>query len=173
MKQEEKDLLLKDLCGRLPYGVKGKVYAEVTNGNYDITGDMIFFDSPFDVILDEINITTEEIHVDAIGNEDTVDFIEMQQADGEPYTIDEFKPYLRPLSSMTEKQFISFKKNSEYEYRESYEVRANNGNKIEIIQTDCDAWTKDETWLNEHHFDYRGLIEKGFAIEAPEGMYEF
>ena len=29
----------------------------------------------------------------------------------------------------------------------------------------------DYDWLNAHHFDYRGLIEKGLAIEAPEGMY--
>jgi hypothetical protein len=28
-------------------------------------------------------------------------------------------------------------------------------------------------WLNSHHFDYRGLIEKGLAIEAPDGMYKF
>jgi hypothetical protein len=27
-------------------------------------------------------------------------------------------------------------------------------------------------WLNAHHFDYRGLIEKGLALEAPEGMYK-
>ena len=27
-------------------------------------------------------------------------------------------------------------------------------------------------WLNEHHFDYRGLIERGLALAAPEGMYE-
>ena len=31
-----------------------------------------------------------------------------------------------------------------------------------MVQTD---------WLNKHHFDYRGLIEKGLALEAPEGMY--
>ena len=29
-----------------------------------------------------------------------------------------------------------------------------------------------ENWLNSHHFDYRGLIEKGLALEAPEGMYK-
>ena len=28
-------------------------------------------------------------------------------------------------------------------------------------------------WLNAHHFDYRGLIPKGLALEAPEGMYKF
>ena len=27
-------------------------------------------------------------------------------------------------------------------------------------------------WLKVHHFDYRGLIEKGLALEAPEGMYK-
>ena len=27
-------------------------------------------------------------------------------------------------------------------------------------------------WLNAHHFDYRGLIEKGLALEAPKGMYK-
>ena len=31
---------------------------------------------------------------------------------------------------------------------------------------------EEEDWLNEHHFDYRGLIEKGLALEAPEGMYK-
>ena len=28
-------------------------------------------------------------------------------------------------------------------------------------------------WLNKHHFDYRGLIEKGLALKAPKGMYNF
>ena len=28
------------------------------------------------------------------------------------------------------------------------------------------------SWLNVHHFDYRGLIEKGLALEAPNGMYK-
>lgn len=156
MTNEDKQLLLTDLCGRLPYGVKGKVYAEDTNGNYDITGDMIFFDSPFDVILDEINITSEEIHVSAIGNEDTVDFIEMQQTDGKPYTIDEFKPYLRPLSSMIGVEKVIYKSLKE-DIDEDY---------CEIIQLPL------IDWLNAHHFDYRGLIKKGLALEAPCGMYE-
>jgi hypothetical protein len=43
MTQEEKELLLKDLCVRLPYRVKGRVYAECSNGEYDMNGDMIFF----------------------------------------------------------------------------------------------------------------------------------
>ena len=101
------------------------------------------------LILDEINIATEEIHVNAIGNEDTVDFIEMQQADGKPYTIDEFKPYLRQLGSMTDEEL--------YEWTHTW-----------IMDTTAEKYD----WLNAHHFDYRGLIEKGLALQAPEGMYK-
>lgn len=59
---------------------------------------------------------------------------------------DNTKPYLRPMSSMTEE--------------ECKEV----GEHITIYDT--------VDWMNEHHFDYRGLIPMGLAIEAPEGMYK-
>lgn len=158
MKQEDKELLLKDLSARLPYNLKGKVYAEVSDGNYDMNGYMIFYDAPFDVILDKIDLYEEIIHVTAIGNEDTVEFIESQQTDGEPYTIEEFKPYLRPMSSMTEEE------------KEEFE------NLLEGIVDGIERWDKPDLceeydWLNSHHFDYRGLIEKGLALEAPEEMY--
>ncbi len=165
MIQKDKELLLKDLCARLPYDVKGRVYAETTNGKYDINGDMIFFDSPFDVTLDNINISTEEIHVIAIGNEDTIDFIEDQQTWGDPYTIDDFKPYLRPMSSMTDEECMEL-------------------SKIRPFDDDVEAWKYVKTpvpltianikhfdFFHSHHLDWRGLIEKGLALEAPEGMY--
>jgi hypothetical protein len=61
--------------------------------------------------------------------------------------------YLRPMSSMTEEEW--------QEYRDiNY-----------CLTKDCDAWNEVD-WLNAHQFDYRGLIEKGLAIEAPEGMYD-
>ena len=68
------------------------------------------------------------------------------------------KPYLRPMSSMTEEESREFA----------------------TLQTDfySDGWlypiaaVNMVDWLNAHHFDYRGLIEKGLALEAPEGMYE-
>ena len=76
---------------------------------------------------------------------------------------DEIKPYLRPMSSMTEEEeneFIS----------------------LNAIPSPCQLpnhtrmnWYSNATmldWLNAHHFDYRGLIEKGLALEAPEGMYK-
>lgn len=68
------------------------------------------------------------------------------------------KPYLRPFSSMTEKERNEF---DEY----TFEVISFFGQAIEAEQlTD---------WLNVHHFDYRGLIENGLALEAPDGMYNF
>ena len=61
----------------------------------------------------------------------------------------EIKPYLRPMSSMTEDEEV------EYESIKGWK------NEWELVD-----------WLNAHHFDYRNLIEKGLAIEAPEGMYK-
>ena len=153
MNQEHKQLLLKDLCARLPHDVKGRVYAETTNGEYDINGDMIFFDSPFDVTLDDINTSTEEIHVIAIGNEDTVNFIEDQQTDGKSYTIDEFKPYLRSMSSMTKD-----------EQKEWIHLRT----EVEKYTVGYDAVVD---FYNSHHLDYRGLIYDDLALEAPADMY--
>jgi hypothetical protein len=186
MTKEEKELLLKDLCARLPYRVKGRVYAECSNGEYDMNGDMIFFDSPFDVTLDDINISTEELHVIAIGNEDTIAFIEDQQTWGSPYTVDAFKPYLRPLSSMTEEEkkdlLITIVGNEGIKY---FQVLSDGSidNTDETIQDlnkfnmhwvnfDKDTVTLYLDWFNTHHIDYRGLIEKGLALEAANDMYK-
>lgn len=161
MIQEEKQLLLKDLCARLPYEVKGRVYAETTNGGYDMNGDMVFFNSPFDVVLDDINTSTEEIHVIAIGNEDTIDFIEDQQTCADPYIIDEFEPYLRPMSSMTEE-----------ERDEYFDFRNQELQRVAFAEVGKEtAIAEISDWLNAHHFDYRGLIPMGLALEATEGMY--
>lgn len=67
------------------------------------------------------------------------------------------KPYLRPMSSMTEE-----------EQQKYYDL---------THQEDDDIWAKclfDKMvdFCNEHHLDYRGLIEKGLALEAPKGMYK-
>ena len=154
MTRENKELLLKDLGARLSHGVKGRVYAEVTDGKYDIMGgDLIFYDAPFVVSLDEINTSTEEIHVIAVGNEDTVDFIENEQTCGDPYTIDGFEPYLRPMSSMTDEEIK--------EYKHLVAFSGNHYGAANFVD-----------WLNAHHFDYRGLIEKGLALEAPKDMYK-
>ena len=83
----------------------------------------------------------------------------------------EIKPYLRPMSSITTDE--------EYEY---YQIKKRNSDKS-LSLMDCSdhlrqllfpiiVGTESIDWLNAHHFDYRGLIEKGLALEAPEGMYK-
>lgn len=58
--------------------------------------------------------------------------------------------FLRPMSSMTEEECEYYDGIRRYLVRDDWEV---------------------VDWLNEHHFDYRGLIEKGLALEAPKDMY--
>ena len=73
--------------------------------------------------------------------------------DKEGYTIDEVKPYLFPLSSMTEEQ-----KNIYGDL--SYAI-------IHSLAWDMQAeLNKLVDWLNKNHLDWRGLIEKGLAIDA-------
>ena len=118
MTQEDKQLLLKDLCARLPYGVK--------------------VESVF------INTDTKKRKSCGIEVFDATCILMIRDGFGE------FKPYLFPLSSMTEKQ------KKEYQY---ITERWMNDPSYSIISDSID-------WLNENHFDYRGLIEKGLAIDA-------
>lgn len=67
------------------------------------------------------------------------------------------KPYLRSLSSMTEDE--------KEEYNKLFTIHSQG-------ETYCENWEWID-FMNSHHFDYRGLIEKGLALEAPEGMYEY
>ena len=69
----------------------------------------------------------------------------------------ECKPYLRPMSSMTDKEKTEYKKIAPG-IAWHYGIHFPTTNKID--------------WLNARHFDYRELIEKGLALEAPEGMYK-
>lgn len=132
MTEEDKELLLRDLCSRLPYGVKYK---------------------------------------DAHGDKEILDIWRLNRALNTILYDDKPSLYLRPMSSMTEEEIKEFRKNSNFEAREAYEVRANDESKIVILQADCDLSVKELDWLNERHFDYRHLIENGLALVAPEGMY--
>ena len=163
MTQEEKDLLLKDLYARLSYGVKFKA----DNEEY----------------IREIHyIKDENVYI--------------REYQNLSYWIDTIKPYLRPMSSMTAEE-LDFEDaletespsslkglNAQVEYNPSV-LRI----KTEMYGLVSDVSVRTETneyppidqvdmyltidWLNEHHFDYRGLIEKGIALEAPKGMYEY
>ena len=133
MTQEDKELLLKDLCARLPYGVQCEGFYE----------EDASYKSPFGSL---------EKVIDQMENIEHVGF-----DDGEIYVVIggfqcelcDVKPYLRPMSSMTEEE--------EDEWWEF-------DNKNTIVETH--SYSID--WLNAHHFDYRGLIDKGLAIEVTE-----
>lgn len=83
-------------------------------------------------------------------------------AEGPGFYLDDIKPYLRPMSSMTEEEKKEYKALC---IEETFTFGT--WQKVKWY----DTW-KSIDWLNEHHFDYRGLIEKGFALKAPEGMYK-
>jgi hypothetical protein len=76
------------------------------------------------------------------------------------------KPYLRSMSSMTEDEKKEYRKTQITKWIKS--VDCTNGGYYVHRDT-----LKTFDWLNKHHFDYRGLIEKGLALEAPEGMYNY
>ena len=114
MTQEEKNLLLQDLCARLPYSV---------------------------IVYDYERKETREM---GLGTLHDIMFNDL-----------ECKPYLRPMSSMTEEE-IDFLA----------------GENIILSFADWDIPNYEFLdFLNSHHFDYRGLIEKGLALEAQKGMY--
>ena len=142
MTQEEKELLLKELCARLPYGVKVYINSPIEEQN-----SMELFD---------VNLDSEHI---GVGNEKWV-FRAIPIIDDEDES-KVIKPYLRPMSSMTEEEKEEYKTISIWG-----EVRESKDHYTGICPT-----IEGYDWLNAHHFDYRGLIEKGLALQAPEGMY--
>ena len=139
MIQEDKELLLKDLCSRLPYEVIGKCEIDAS---YDTSFDTIFQTHKFDAVI--YGLKEESLFVTPlIENMDEQNFAEEEVKDG--VDILDFTPYLFPLSSMTEEQQINLTK-----------FVANGINGENILYD----------WFNKNHFDYRGLIEKGLAIDA-------
>ena len=131
MKQEEKELL-KDLCARLPYGVKIKdlsMKADTTIDVLGIKGHFVLVDkySRFGNVYDSISI----------------EFV---------------KPYLRPMSSMTDEE--------RKEYKHLVAFSGSSYGAANFVD-----------WLNKKMFAYRAIngkdmFELGLALEAPEGMYE-
>lgn len=122
MTQEEKELLLVDLCSRLPYGVKVLVPS-----------------------WDEIKME----YIDRVDKLYSINMDDRIQTGGQDYddydfNINEVKPYLFPMSSMTEEQ------------------------KVDMIKSSCGIGSDKNVfdWYNKNHFDYRGLIPLDLAIDA-------
>lgn len=140
MNEEEKFLLIQDLCEKFPYGLKCKS---------DVKSPIIAY------------CTLEKICKDVNGGF----YIELKDRDFDgnalaSTSVNDFsliKPYLRPMSSMTPEEVQEFNKfYSNWDINKPY---------TEILVG------KDVSWLNSHYLDYRRLIEKNLAVEAPENMY--
>ena len=130
MNQEDKKLLLKDLCARLPYYPKCEMIDElrVVNNEKDSSYTEYLFPRHLEIFYFHNNFT--------------------------------IKPFLRPMSSMTEEEYRDLKSISSYYGFAPYEYIGDCCPNYEMVD-----------WLNSHHFDYRGLIEKGLAIEVTDIPY--
>lgn len=145
IQENKKLLLLRDLSARLPYGVR---YRHFT----------------WDDKYGEIYIAARIYSINTDGYVKNC-------YDDETVYIDNVRPYLFPLSSMTEEQLCEIKEITEFKY---------NHNTLELVKwtethTTLEFWLEEAPqysvievfdWLNKNHFDYRGLIEKGLAIDA-------
>jgi len=85
-------------------------------------------------------------------------------SDAEECYVEDFKPYLRPMSSMTDEEKKEYRKTQITKWVKC--VDCTHGGYYEHRDT-----IKTFDWLNKNMFDYRGLIEKGLALEAKEDMY--
>ena len=134
---EQRALLYKDLCARIPYNVQCEI-GGLEHGPYTFCGS----------------------------DTDLNDFRAGRL----------FIPYLRPMSSMTEeeRQYANehfFDKSDNFEIDDVGEMFVC-PQPYETVYTLALAYQSEYfDWLNAHHFDYRRLIEKNLALEAPERMY--
>lgn len=128
MTQEEKQLLLKDLCARLPYNVKINIKDDYSQKMVD------------DILC--------AYHIGGIS-----------------YNLESrnLRPYLRPMSSMTEEECITLSR-----------LKPCNIDAWKYIKTPVPLYVaniEQFDFFHRHHLDWRGLIPMGLALEAPEGMY--
>ena len=137
MKQENKELLFKDLCARLPYGVK--FLRESWNFEWD----------------QELSVieVLEDIDKDGYINNTKV------------YNVEDIKPYLFPISSMTREQLFEVQ-----EMLGKNEIEIGDGF-LHIIDSDRNVITYLEIlalleWFYKNHFDVNNLIHMGLAIDA-------
>lgn len=142
MENKEKELLLKDLCARLPYGVKCKIEG---------------VEEPKKLIRIEV---------------DEVDGVLLDFESNIQVYLSEVKPYLRVLKSITEEQKKFLKDEYEFWYDESdneicSRYRGAMGYSLVVQQEIIEL----NDFMLSNHFDGRGLIEMGIALPATEDMY--
>ena len=147
MTQEDKELLLKDLCARLIHGV----------------------------ICDRLGQPKKLLSISPY----KVYCLEFDNGEYTPseYKIEDIKPYLRPISSMTEEECDKLREILEIESWDipGEYIKINDAGILRLFtELGKDFWTIAEAtdYLNSIHVDYRGLISMGLALEAPENLYD-
>lgn len=149
MTQKDKELLLlEDICGRLPYGVK--VLCEGWDSDHGCE---------FNTVEDLIGIDDRFIYTLWRGERDKHSIVE-------PLSITDYKPYLRPLSSMTEEEYQEFNN-----IRTEHALKCLELSDKESFELGMRLQQEEMLYLYQRHYDVCGLIPKDLAIEAPEGMY--
>lgn len=156
MTKKEKDLLIQDLCGRLPYGVKIELrnsrkyhHENISKGNRNTVDKLkgftgkyftIYHDNPLDWDWSDSDVEVEDI-----------------------------KPYLFPMSNMTEEQKkeCNFADDLDSDILDAA-LCTNHYNRTGIPTVIYNL----VDWCNKNHFDYRGLIPMGLAKDATGlGIY--
>ena len=164
MTQKETSLLFKDLCARLSYGVVVQQSPKYADKHFADKWEKEPHDFNIIGIIGKNTLVTDK---------NTTERTYVKGIVSKPVTVciyDELtkqiaRPYLRPMSSMTEEEIREFTSLIFISDSTSYGYL-----KECVLFAIYSAKALD--WLNTHHFDYHGLIEKGLALEAPEGMYK-
>jgi hypothetical protein len=146
MNKEDKSLLVKDLCARMPYAV----IVEFQNGFRGVLHN-----------IEVIHLYNDDNETDYVDDYlASIDFF----GDNDKFSIEDFKPCLIPFESMTEeqKQYISDRWGINENF--NFEIDPNWGEYFVDLRDAIDYIN----WLNENHFDYRGLIPKGLAVDVTD-----
>ena len=152
MTEEDKKLLFTDLCARLQYGVKLKAENDPLYGSITVIPHSL-------LDLDCFDCHTEDFKYEQL------------------YSLENITPYLRPISSMTDKEMDMLFNilNIDVDEDEDW-IKINSDLGIKFFFP-SGKWIENVIevydYLNSIHIDYRGLINKKLALEAPEGMYKY
>lgn len=150
MEEKNKQLLITDLCARLPYGVLVECCG--VSGKLDNIWLTHFYNGGNTVV--DVNGNTDFFH------------------DSDYFDITKIKPYLRPLETITKEERIELGKEIQKDKITPYGEIKDEGVDNLLLCTIRQS-TYFQEWLLSKHFDFRGLIEKGLALAAPEDMYKY
>ena len=150
MTKEDKALLIKDLCARLPYGVQVLHYTTGISGKLHNINVYPMYEQDSDSDKPD-NIVDYISHVDFFGDGDLLD-------------IDDFLPYLFPIASISSEQLkeVSEILGKDVEIFDNYlNIVEHTRNTFSYLELDALF-----EWFNKNHFDYRNLIERNLAIDC-------